>query len=101
MGGKPGEPLRRLSGQSGSTESLGEGCLSKKPYGEPFLCVCVLILVGSDSATLGTVTCQAPWSTGILQAGILEWVATPSSRGSSQPRDRTQVSCIAGEFFTS
>ena len=37
---------------------------------------------------------------GILQAGILEWVAVPSSRGSSPPRDRTQVSCIAGRFFT-
>ena len=38
---------------------------------------------------------------GILQARILEWVASPFSRGSSQPRDRTQVSCIAGRFFTS
>ena len=38
---------------------------------------------------------------GILQARILEWVAFPFSRGSSQPRDRTQVSCIAGRFFTS
>ena len=37
---------------------------------------------------------------GILQAGILEWIAFPVSRGSSQPRDRTQVSCIAGGFFT-
>ena len=37
---------------------------------------------------------------GILQARILEWVAFPSSRGSSQPRDQTQVSCIAGGFFT-
>ena len=37
----------------------------------------------------------------ILQARILERVAMPSSRGSSQPRDQTQVSCIAGEFFTS
>ena len=37
---------------------------------------------------------------GILQARILQWVAYPSSRGSSQPRDRTQVSCIAGRFFT-
>ena len=36
----------------------------------------------------------------ILQARILEWVAFPLSRGSSQPRDQTQVSCIAGEFFT-
>ena len=36
----------------------------------------------------------------ILQARILEWVAMPSSRGSTQPRDRTQVSGIAGGFFT-
>ena len=38
---------------------------------------------------------------GILQARKLEWVATPFSRGSSQHRDRTQVSHIAGGFFTS
>ena len=38
---------------------------------------------------------------GILQARILEWVAFPFSRGSSWPRDQTQVSCIAGSFFTS
>ena len=38
---------------------------------------------------------------GILQAKILEWVAFPFSRGSSQPRNRTQVSRIAGRFFTS
>ena len=37
---------------------------------------------------------------GILQARILEWVAFPFSRVSSQPRDRTQVSHIAGGFFT-
>ena len=37
---------------------------------------------------------------GILQARILEWVAFPFSRGSSQPRDGTQVSHIAGRFFT-
>ena len=36
---------------------------------------------------------------GILQAGILEWLADPFFRGSSQPRDQTQVSCIAGGFF--
>jgi len=38
---------------------------------------------------------------GELQARILEWVAFPFSRGSYQPRDRTQVSHIAGRFFTS
>ena len=37
----------------------------------------------------------------ILQARILECVAFPFSRGSSQPRDRTQSSHIAGRFFTS
>ena len=38
---------------------------------------------------------------GIIQAGVLEWVASPFSRGSSQPWDQTQVSRIAGGFFTS
>ena len=38
---------------------------------------------------------------GIPQARILEWVAFPFSKGSSQCRDRTQVSHIAGGFFTS
>jgi len=38
---------------------------------------------------------------GILQASIPEWVAVPFSRGSSQPKDWTQVSCIVGRFFTS
>ena len=47
-----------------------------------------------------TVANQAPLSMGILQARILEWVAMPSARGSSQPRDQTQVSRVAGGFFT-
>ena len=38
---------------------------------------------------------------GILQARIPEWVAFPFSKESSQRRDRTQISCIAGGFFTS
>ena len=37
---------------------------------------------------------------GILQVRIPEWVAIPFSRGSSQPRDQTQVSCIAGRVLT-
>ena len=49
--------------------------------------------------------CNLPGSSvhGILQATILEWVAMSCSRGSSQPRDGTHVSCgfcIAGGFFT-
>ena len=45
--------------------------------------------------------CSPPGSSvpGILQARLLERVAIPFSRRSSQPRDRTQVSCIAGRFF--
>ena len=46
--------------------------------------------------------CSPPGSSvhEILQARVLEWVAISYSRGSSQPRDQTQVSCIAGRFFT-
>ena len=46
--------------------------------------------------------CSPPGSSahGFLQARTLEWVTIPFSRGSSQPRDQTQVSCIAGRFFT-
>ena len=51
---------------------------------------------------------EIPWTVaspgssvhGILQARIMEWVAIPFSRGSSQPRDRTWVSCISSRFFT-
>ena len=48
---------------------------------------CVRLFVTPWTANL-----QAPLAMGILQSRILEWVARPSSRGSSQPRDRTQVS---------
>ena len=46
--------------------------------------------------------CIPPGSSvhGILQARLLEWVVMPSSRGSSQPGDQTQVSHMAGGFFT-
>ena len=46
--------------------------------------------------------CSPPGSSvhGILQATILEWVAIPFSRGSSQSRDWTQISCVAGSLFT-
>ena len=49
-----------------------------------------------------SVDCSPPGSSvhGILQARILEWVAISFSRGSSRPRDWTQVSCIAGRCLT-
>ena len=61
-------------------------------------CALLSCSVMSDSATPGTVACLALPS-GILQARILEWVAMLSPRGSSQPKDQTQVSRIAGGFF--
>ena len=60
-------------------------------------------LVAQSCPTLcDPMDCSSPGSPvhGISQARILEWVAMPSSRGSSQPRGRTQVSPIAGSFFT-
>ena len=69
-----------------------------------------LVIISCWSEVLGylvmsdcdPVDCSPPGSSvlGILQARILEWIAIPVSRGSSQLRDRTQVSCIVGRFFT-
>ena len=58
------------------------------PWGSNVLCAfsCIRHFV-----TPWTVACQASLSMGILQVGILEWVAIPSSRRSFQPRDWTQV----------
>ena len=63
------------------------------------------LLASVVSTSLWPFGCNPPGSSvhGILQAKILEWVATPSSRVSSPPRDRTRVSCnscIAGGFFS-
>ena len=67
------------------------------------LCCAVLShsVVSDSLPTPCSVALQAPVSIGILQARTLEWVAMFSSRGSSQPRERTQVSHIAGEFLPS
>ena len=66
-------------------------------------CVGVWVLFTQSRLTLSNpVDCSPPGSSvhGSLQARILEWVSVPSSRGSSRPRDRTQVSCMAGRFST-
>ena len=62
--------------------------------------LCYASLLSHLLVTPWTVAHQAPLSMEILQARILEWVAMPSPRGCSQPKDRTQASHIAGEFFT-
>ena len=53
-----------------------------------------------DKAGESTLLSRSGGGHRILQARILEWVAIPFSRGSSQPRDQTLVSCTAGRFFT-
>ena len=58
--------------------------------------VVVIYLLGHVQLFSDPMNCSLPGSAvhGILQARILEWVAISSSRGSSQPRDRTDFSCI-------
>ena len=66
--------------------------------------VSVLCLVAQSCLALSDpVNCSppAPLSMGILQARILEGVAMPSSRGSSRPRDRTQISRIEADSLLS
>ena len=61
------------------------------------------MLVAQSCLTLcDPMDCILPGSSvhGIFWARVLEWVAIPSSRGFSQPRDQTRASCIAGRFFT-
>ena len=55
----------------------------------------------SESCSVMSDSLQPYTVHGLLQAVIVEWIAFPFSRGSSQPRDRAQVSGIAGGFFTS
>ena len=75
------------------------------------VCVCVCVYNGYCFCCLVAKSCLTLWdpmgysppgSTAheFSQARIPEWVAMPSSRGSSQPRDWTHVSWIAGGFFT-
>ena len=63
----------------------------------------VKVLVAQSCPTLyNPMDSSPPGSSidGILQARMLEWVATPVSRESSRPRGLTRISCIAGRFFT-
>ena len=86
---------------------LGEAKYRKKKkthIGKSIMYICVHCVLSNSNhvwfAIPWTVAHQAPLSLGILQARILDGVVMPSSRGSYQARDQTQVSCIAGRFFT-
>ena len=73
------------------------------PLNLVWVLVSMIVLVAQLCPTLcNPMDCSLPGNSvhGILQARILEWVAIPFSKGSSQFRDWTWVSCIAGRFFT-
>ena len=94
---KKGKKLKRLS--SGPKEAAFQTAL-KGSYDYNYIQwyeISESVSRSVVSASLGA----PPGSTvhGILQARMLEWVAMPFSRGSSQTRDQTQVSCIASRFF--
>ena len=86
----------------------GQGLREERFYTESSFataveCVCVCAQWFQSCLNLcNPMDCSPPGSSvhGILQARILEWVAMPSSRGSSGPRDQTWISCTAGRFFT-
>ena len=65
-------------------------------------CCCCCLVAKSCPMLYDPMDCSLPSSSvhGILQARILEWVAIPSSRGYSQPRNWTCLSCITGGFLT-
>ena len=66
------------------------------------VCVCIMKVFQSCSALCDPMDHSMPGSSvhKIFQARILNWVASPFCRESTWPRDQTQVSCIAGKFFT-
>ena len=97
--------------------ALAGGFFTTKPPGKPQVCFCPFLnaitkffhrLQTSESEVAQScptlcdrMDYSLPGSSlhGILQARVLEWVAISFSRGSSQPRDRTPVSCIPGRRF--
>ena len=93
-------PQIGLSGLSSWSRSQEGACWGQCPGGGEYTLLC---LVAQLCPTLhDPMGCSPPGSSvhGILQVRILEWVAMTSSRGSSQPRDWTPVSRVAGGFFT-
>ena len=85
------------------TRWLG-ACHMKSSLPTYWMCNPKCVKVAQSCPTLcNPMDCSLPRSSvhGILQTRILQWVAVPFSRGSSQPTDQTQISHIAGRFFTS
>ena len=77
-------------------------CLLISRLQSPSVVILVTKVTQSCPTLCDPMDCSPPGSSvhGILQARVLEGVAISFSRGSSQPRDRTRVSCIPGRRFT-
>ena len=89
----------------GTKDSIGLSCFLISNYKDNLnmyhMCVvCLVAQLVQLFVTPWTVAHQALMSMEILQARIQGWLAMPSSRGSSQPRDQNQISHNAGRFFT-
>ena len=104
------DPLKGSSGCQGicrlHLEKLCFRIMSSQARPEETHCCCFhfgCYLVAQSCPTLLETPCSPSGSSvhGILQARILEWVAIPLYKGSSQPRNWTWVCCIAGGFFMS
>ena len=80
---------------------VGELFTTEPPGGSSEVHYCYCLVAKSCLTLCDPRYCSLPGSSvhGILQARILEWVAIFFSRGSSWPRDWTQVSCIRGRFL--
>ena len=82
-------------------KSQGQKSLVGYAHAVSHIHTCVVLVAQSCLTLCDPMHCSLWGSSvpGILQARILEWLAIPFSRGSSQTRDWTQVSCVAGRFF--
>ena len=105
--GREEKRYRTLGTQNIATEKKvlqwAEAKVSSKGCECVCVCVCVCVRVVQSCPTLcDPMKCSLPGSSvhGILQAKVLEWVATAFSRESSRTRDWAQVSHIVGRFFT-
>ena len=89
-----------------TAKNISSSYLTRYLYYQKYKYICMCVCVKSESESPSVVS-ESLWPHGlyivhgILQARILDWVAFPFSGGSSQPRDWTQVSHLAGGFFTS
>ena len=91
-------PLFQISFPLRSPHSIKQSSLGSPAGSHHLFCTCAACSVAPSDPTLGDPTdCSPPDSSihGVLQARILEWAAMSSSRGSSQPRDRTWASCVS------